>query len=73
MHISHLEDFKEFLREVEQIPYRDGKGNFQVLQVLTESGWGVIFKKASMPEHYSINSNLSPLIERFYLYRKSSK
>lgn len=40
LHKTHLEPLKEWLREVQQIPYRDGKGDYQVLQILTDgAGW----------------------------------
>lgn len=73
LHISHFEAFKDWLREIEQIPYRDGKGAFQVIQVLTpSSGWQVVFRKADMPEHFTVNEKLMPIVNKFYLYRKQS-
>ena len=70
LHKTHLEEFKRFLRD-EAIAYRDGKGQYQVLQVQTpESGWQVVFSKGSMPEHYSVNSALMPLVRMFYNKRK---
>ena len=74
LHKTHLEPLKEWLREVQQIPYRDGKGDYQVLQILTDgAGWQVVFAKKDMPEHYSVNDKLMPLIRRFYEYRKASR
>ena len=72
LHKTHLEPLQYWLREVKQIPYRNGKGDYQVMQVLTVGhGWQVIFRKAEMPEHFSVNEKLMPLIDEFYRYRKN--
>ena len=73
LHKTHLEPFKDWLREVVQIPYRDGKGSFQVMQVLTpEDGWQTVFYRIHMPEHFSVNEKLMPIIHDFYRYRKQN-
>ena len=72
LHKTHLEEFKQFLRDEAHVAYRDGKGQFQVLQVQTpENGWQVVFRKNSMPEHYSVNDKLMPLVNLFYVWRKT--
>ena len=72
LHKTHLEEFKQFLRDEAHVAYRDGKGQFQVLQVQTpENGWQVVFSKNNMPEHYSVNSKLMPLVNLFYAWRKT--
>lgn len=72
LHKTHLEAFKQWLQEVALIPYRDGKGDYQVLQVCTPNyGWQVVFRKADMPEHLSVNETLMPVVMDFYKYRKS--
>lgn len=66
LHKTHLDDFKYWLREIKQIPYRDGKGEYQVMQVLTANyGWQVVFRKAEMPEHFSVNEKLVPIVNEF--------
>ena len=71
LHRTHLEEFKQFLID-SGIAYRDGKGPYQVLQVQTEqNGWQVIFRKNNMPEHFSVNSALMPIISLFYKLRKN--
>ena len=72
LHKTHLEQFQYWLREIEQIPYRPGKGDYQVLQVLTsDHGWQVVFVKAEMPEHFSVNEKLMPIVRQFYSFKKS--
>lgn len=71
LHITHLEEFKQFLIS-SGIAYRDGKGPYQALQVQTEqNGWQVVFIKNNMPEHFSVNSALMPIISLFYKSRKA--
>lgn len=70
LHVSKLDDFKEWLNS-EGIPYRPGKGNYQVLQVRTEKdGWQCIFKRDDMPEHYSVNDKLMRLVWIYLTVRK---
>jgi len=72
LHKTHLEPFQYWLREIMQIPYRNGKGPYQVMQVLTEKdGWQVVFSKDEMPEHFSCNEKLMPLVNAFYQYKKT--
>ena len=74
LHKTHLEDLKIWLREIKQIPYRDGKGHYQILQILVPlAGWQVVFSKAYMPEHFSANEKLMPIIREFYRSRKQAK
>ena len=65
LHISRLEAFKAWLTKNDR-GWRPGKGPYQVIQVLTEnSGWQVVFRRDTMPEHFSINTALEPLVRRF--------
>lgn len=65
LHINQLESFKEWLQE-NKIPYRPGKGEWQVLQVKTPKyGWQVIYSRKEMREHYSLNSRLVGTVEKF--------
>lgn len=65
LHINKLDDFKKYL-DSQGIAYRPGKGAYQVLQVQTSKhGWQCIFKRHNMPEHYSINDKLYPLVRQF--------
>ena len=59
------------LRIVEGIAHRPGKGAWQVLQVQTFShGWQVVFSRADMPEHYTVNEKLMPTVRKFLESRK---
>jgi hypothetical protein len=65
LHISKLEAFKWWLTRTGR-GWRSGKGAYQVIQVMTDnSGWQVVFRRDSMPEHYSINAALEPIVRRF--------
>lgn len=65
LHVNKLEAFKVWLQD-NDFDYRPGKGEYQVLQVQTKRhGWQVVFKRADMPEHYSINDKLYPIVKRF--------
>lgn len=70
LHLTHLEPFKEWLN-TQGCAWREGKGEYQVLQVLTpKDGWQIIFRRADMPEHYTVNAKLLPLVTRFIRSRK---
>lgn len=70
LHINQLEEFKSFLTRTGR-DYRPGKGDYQVLQVKTDNdGWQVVFRKNNMPEHYSTNHRLDPLVREFQRYGK---
>lgn len=70
LHLTHLEPFKAWLQE-QGIAYRAGKGDWQVLQVQTPRfGWQVVFSRADMPEHYSVNEKLMPTVRKFLESRK---
>jgi hypothetical protein len=65
LHISKLKAFISWLDRTNR-GWRLGKGPYQVIQVMTDnSGWQVVFRRDSMPEHYSINAALEPIVERF--------
>lgn len=65
LHITKLDAFKGFL-DSQGIGYRPGKGSYQVLQVMTpEHGFQCIFSRHDMPEHYTIQDKLYPLVRKF--------
>lgn len=64
LHKTKLEAFKAWL-DMQGIGYRPGKGDWQVLQVLTNKGWQVIFSRLDMPEHFTVGDDLMPLVRRF--------
>ena len=73
LHIAKLEDFKTWLA-FEGIAHRPGKGDWQVLQVETpQHGWQVVFARADMPEHFTINEKLMPLVRAFIADTRSQK
>lgn len=72
LHKSHLPEFKQWLVE-NGIGYRDGKGTFQVLQVLTpKDGWQCLYDKIEAPEHYTVQDKLMPTVQAFIRSRKKA-
>ena len=64
LHKSKLDAFIAYL-DANNIGHRPGKGDYQVLQVLTAKGWQVVFRKSDMPEHFTVNKALVPTVRRF--------
>jgi hypothetical protein len=65
LHKNKLDDFKEFLDD-NATAYRPGKGTWQELQVLTPNdGWQCIYSRMDMPEHYTVQDKLMPLVWAF--------
>lgn len=64
LHISKLEEFKQWLT-LKDIPYRSGRGDFQVLQVMTSHGWKCIFSRIDMKEHFTVQEGLVSLVDLF--------
>lgn len=64
LHVSKLGEFKQWL-EMKGIEYRPGKGSFQVLQVMSPQGWGVIFDRNDAKEHYTVSDKLIPTVLAF--------
>lgn len=72
LHLSHMEAFKQWLAE-NSYAFRDGKGDFQVLQVMTDNdGWQSIYSRLDMPEHYTVQDKLMYLVKRFFLANRKS-
>ena len=70
LHKDKLDDFKQFLND-RGIAYRPGRGAYQALQVFTElSGWQCIHSRADMPEHYTVQDKLMPLVRRYLEFRR---
>ena len=65
LHINKLGAFKKYC-DSQGIAYRSGKGDWQKLQVLTKKhGWQCIYERMDMPEHYTIQDKLYPIVRKF--------
>jgi hypothetical protein len=63
---SKLDDFKKYLNS-RGIAFRSGKGETQVLQVMSVSdGWGCLYKRKDMPDHYRSDSKTESVIIGFF-------
>ena len=71
LHKTKLEEFKSFL-DKEGLPYRDGKGDWQVLQVCKDGKhWNSVFIRLDMPEHFTTDRHLDGLVAKFCRQRKT--
>lgn len=64
LHISKLDDFKGWLQS-KNFSYRSGKGDWEVLQVDTGKVWAKIYRRADMPEHFTVQDVLMPIVRAF--------
>lgn len=71
LHKTKLGAFKEYL-DYNMIPYRPGKGDYQVLQVQIEARWQVIHERLDMPEHFTIPEKLVPTVFAFIRSERSN-
>lgn len=70
LHITKLDEFTSFL-DAQGIDHRAGKGAYEVLQVrLKAGGFGAVYRRHEMPEHYSVDRRLESLVARFCRQRK---
>ena len=65
LHLSKLEPFKQWLND-KGVHHRPGRGDWQVLQVCKNGkNWHCVYKRAHMPEHYTIDLNIENLVLKF--------
>lgn len=63
LHKSKIEEFKSFLIE-NQVQYRSGKGDFQVLQVEVNGHFYPIYNRFS-GDHFTVQKELFGLVHKF--------
>jgi hypothetical protein len=65
LHKTKLEPFKAWLSG-QGIEHRPGRGDYQILQVLTKNGqWQCIFDRNVAPEHYTVAEPIEYMVRRF--------
>lgn len=65
LHKSMLSQFKDWL-DRKRIQRREGKGEFQVMQVAWPDGqWNCVYDRIDAPEHYTVTRPMEPLVRRF--------
>ncbi|MBI1415554.1 hypothetical protein GU240_19025 [Acinetobacter baumannii] len=69
LHKSKLEDFKSWLI-ANQIQYREGKGDFQVLQVEVKDRFYPIYDRLQ-GAHFTTQRELIPLVKRYIASKKN--
>ena len=73
LHKDKLQEFTDYL-DLKGIPHRPGKGPYQVLQVMTPNdGWQVVFSKNDMPEHFTVNQALLPIVRAYIKARRAGQ
>lgn len=64
LHKSKLAAFRAWC-ERQRIDVREGRGDWQVLQVKIGADWLAVFARGYMPEHYTTENRLIPTVRRF--------
>ncbi|CAG9255838.1 hypothetical protein [Paraburkholderia caribensis] len=65
LHVNKLDAFKAWMTSV-GIEHRPGRGGYEVLQIKTKKGaWQCVFRRAEMPEHYTVAHPIEPIVRRF--------
>ena len=65
LHVNKLSEFLAWL-DKENIPHRDGKGDYQVRQICKDGKhWNNIYSRDKMLEHYTVNKHLESLVRKF--------
>lgn len=73
LHKTVLEEFKAFL-DGEGIAHRPGRGDWQILQVCKDGKhWNCVYERLDMPEHYTTDMHLDPLVVKFCRQRKGQR
>jgi hypothetical protein len=71
LHKSMLPQFKDWL-DRKRIQRREGKGEFQVMQVAWPDGqWNCVYDRIDAPEHYTVTRPMEPLVRRFIQARSA--
>jgi len=65
LHIKKIDQLKDWLKQKE-IPFRNGKGEYQILQICFDGKqWAGIYKRDFAKEHLTNDRRLDSLIKRF--------
>lgn len=70
LHKSKLEDFKEYLIKFD-IKFREGKGDYQVIQVGVLGRFYQVFKRHG-GDHYTTQKELLPTIKNYLSWRNTN-
>lgn len=64
LHKTKVEAFVLWLNQ-HNIPWRYGKGAYELLQVFDKGGWHKLYARDHMPEHVTVQDALMPLVQLF--------
>jgi hypothetical protein len=64
LHKNKLDEFRAWCAE-NSIEVRDGKGEYQLMQVRVDNQWLVIYSRLYMPEHVTVPNGLTRLVRQF--------
>lgn len=65
LHVSKLDSFKAWM-DASGIEWRPARGDYQVLQIeMLRGGWACVYWRAKMPEHFTVDVRIEPLVRRF--------
>lgn len=72
LHKTRLNEFREWCG-LNGIECRDGRGDYQVLQVHIGHKWHAIYDRVYMPEHLTVPVPLLSMVRRFIHTSKNNK
>jgi hypothetical protein len=64
LHKNRLNEFREWCG-ANGFECRDGRGEYQVLQIKKGTQWHVLYERAYMPEHLTVPIPLLSIVRRF--------
>lgn len=69
LHKNKLSEFKSWC-EANGFECRDGRGDYQVLQVKVDAKWHVVYARNYMPEHLTVPRPLINMVNKFMREKK---
>lgn len=65
LHKRRVDEFAQWMTD-EDIPWREGRGEYEILQVqLPNGGWACLYRRENMPEHVTVDKRLVELVHAF--------
>lgn len=66
---EHIDNLRMFLQS-RGIPFKDGKGKFQGIQIFYKETWQTLFKPQYFKGFFTVPKGLEDLVFTFYTYLK---
>lgn len=74
LHRTKFNQFKDWLR-VKGYEYRNPRGEFELIQIRIPglNMWACVFDRVNVPEHYTVDRRLDPVVRAFIESTKESQ